>query len=689
MKRRILSLSVVMIFTAVSIFGCFKVFADDTYIQRVALKSYQPPVKTLLFDEDFDDCSEDSEGKITRTVESAYNYTGISSSGHTIVADADGGKAMKLGSSSNYITFNNTLSSDKIVVSFDMYCESNATADSANTNKLGFTFSNKGSTFFNAVTWASSSAQSGITGSIKFNSVTLKSVSSMPCEKWVNVSAEFERVLNADATGYEVKINKLWYDGESIDVSSASASGTFDWWTKTTSSNFSLKPDGAAAFDNVIIYEPQDVEEEVETITTKVTKPSYLPEIGTLVFDDDFEESYVTTTNYINSDYAYSCVNSYSSMKQDSTNTPPTYGLMTSTDNTKYVAFNIWGRAKSKITGAVNSDKFVVTFDFMPPASASGKGFNIYFDATNSSSSLRLIFTTADDNNYKMTLSSTSTTSGTVLSSNSNVTVPIGAFSKLSCVLEKVTVDGADKAILSEAYLNDTKLDLADDIATRYLAGNWFTSTTNALVGIGNFSLAGFGLDNILAYAPAEPVEFKADKAVLSSDASSAQITFTDTIGSVAGAAVTLSDALGNEIASTLSYTGKVLTAAFNTPADIGEKVYTLRVSGVANERGETAAQYSKIYGLGIANIDLTNGSATIRNALNTVMAGKLIIAAYDGDNNLLGISNADVSVPVDLSQTVAFTAPVVSAPAKYKFFVWNDVENLFPYCAHIEIPAE
>lgn len=40
MKKRILSLAAVLVFSAVSVFGSFNVFADSGYVQRVALKSY-------------------------------------------------------------------------------------------------------------------------------------------------------------------------------------------------------------------------------------------------------------------------------------------------------------------------------------------------------------------------------------------------------------------------------------------------------------------------------------------------------------------------------------------------------------------------------------------------------------------------------------------------------------------------
>ena len=117
MKKRTLSLVLVAVFTAVSIFGCFNAFAD-TYTQRVAVKSYQPSVKTLVHDDDFNDVKiNDSAASLDwngegRTFHSSYNASWIGNANGYKVSDTDTAVTAALW---NYIQLKNTIDSDKKV----------------------------------------------------------------------------------------------------------------------------------------------------------------------------------------------------------------------------------------------------------------------------------------------------------------------------------------------------------------------------------------------------------------------------------------------------------------------------------------------------------------------------------------------------------------------------------------------
>lgn len=672
MKKRILSLAAVLVFSAVSVFGSFNVFADSGYVQRVALKPYQPAVKNLVYDDDFNDVkitgelhefnSNDPE---CRTTQSEYNISTITKTDGHKAEESSTDVALSFGIWES-VRLPKAINSNKLVVSFDIYA--------TEVKGLGYKFVNKGQDTNMAFCFNTWDSEKGTGGEMSFSSNSKfkyfgKTALEGLLNRWVNNTLVFERVLNSDKTGYDVYLRELYLDGTSYDTSKLTAATNIDWWTDIPdTNNFHLKAINAGRYlDNVLVYEPL----VNDAATSQVTVPSYLPKPETLILDETFENSVEAGSKVTNS-YTYG-------FKEFGK------GNLATSGNNKYGVFNAYAKPVSKITGPVDSDKFVVSFDVM--ASAKG-GFNIYFDSNIKDFSLRLWFDPGDDSNWKLYFCNNGNDNYGSRFAESSL-VPKNAFTKISVVCKRVNVDGVDKAILSEAYINNVKVNLFSDTETRYLTTNWFsTAPGSSPIALGNFTAEGYALDNVIAYAP---LIFNAKESEIMSGGSSAEITFNDTIGNLAGASVTAVDALGSEVTSELSAAGNKLTATFVQPVNVKGKVYTLIVSGVKNADGETAQTYTEMYGTGIAGFSVEKSEVYIKNDLNVVIDGDLIIAAYDSSNSLVGISTVPVNVPVGIVGTITNgTLPVTSStPALYKLFVWKNSGGIMPYCQGLEYPMQ
>ena len=681
MKKRILSLAAVLVYAAVSVFGSSNVFAESNYTQRVALKTYQPAVGNLVYDDDFNDVTItgtqhpfDSNNPDCRTITSEYNVPTISKTDGYNVNESSDDVAVSLEKSA-VVYLPKTIKSNKLVVSFDIYATEVKGLGYRFVNKSRIDISNKKMAFyFN--TW-STGAEFVFEG-IKFKDFGKAALEAL-LNRWVNNTLVYERVLNSDGTGYDVYLRECYLDGVRYDTSTLAATTDIDWWTDDpNTNNFYIETINAGRYlDNVLVYAPAVNEEEIQT--TQVAVPSYLPKVGTLVIDESFESSTVSGSTVTNN-YQYG----FKDFAKGTTESGVEYGLMTSEDKT-YGVFNQYEKPASKITGPVYSDKFVVSFDVKASAK---QGFNIYFGGNTSTLALRLWFDTYDDSHWKLHLYDINDSWNDRFTESPYIVLK-DTFVKVSVVCQKVNVDGVDKAILSEAYVDGTKLSLVSNTNTKYLTTNWFsTASGSSPVAIGNFGVAGYALDNVIAYAP---LKFEAKNAEISSDGSSAEITFSDTIGNIGSATVIAVDALRNVVNSQLSVAGNKLTATFEQPVNVNNKVYTLSVSGVKNTGGEIAPDYTKVYGTGVAGFDLEKQEVYISNNLNVAINGELIIAAYDG-NQLLGISTAPVNnVAVDTVATISNgSIPVTTTtPTLYKLLIWDSFDNAMPYCHSLEYPMQ
>ena len=141
MKKRILSLAAVLVFSAVSVFGSFNVFADSGYVQRVALKPYQPAVKNLVYDDDFNDVKItgalhefDSNDPDCRTTQSEYNISTITKTDGYKAEESSTDVALSFGKWES-VRLPKAINSNKLVVSFDIYAKE--------VKGLGYRFVNK------------------------------------------------------------------------------------------------------------------------------------------------------------------------------------------------------------------------------------------------------------------------------------------------------------------------------------------------------------------------------------------------------------------------------------------------------------------------------------------------------------------------------------------------------------------
>lgn len=703
MKKRILSLAAVLAYAAVSVFGS-NVFATQSASQT----NVQPPsgsyVKKVIIDDDFEDRT--IGGKINASSATAYLNPLVSSGTAGQINGDESNKYYETTATSAYEKFYANSASyyadiDRLAISMDL----------TNPDALAGTIPEK--TVANPVIYFNGTAMFRLNMNekaaaqgleVKFFSGTSEKNFTTESgtviytnkraagSKWNHIDMVLKRTLNSDNSTYSVELEKLNVNGNELYVGEKAYSATpnftnADWWTSNTNSSAIFRFGNANLIymiDNVLVYEPYaDGEEPVapeepdeSEVTTKVQKPAYLPKAGTIIVDESFDSSAVSGSN-VTTGYQYGLKD----FAQD------TAGDLVTDGENKYGKFMQWGKVYSKVTGPVASDKFVVSLD--AKSSAAGGG-NIYFGSNMETLALRFVFSeiTNDTDNWLLYLCNGSDYYNTRFAVGT--TVPRNAFTKISVVCKKVNVEGVDKVILSEAYVNNLQLTLLDGTDTRYLASDWsLTPAGTSTVKIGNFSTedGAAALDNIIAYTP---LKFKASGAVLSDDGLTADITFNGTIGNIDSAAAAAVDMFGNKIDSTLTAEGSTLTATFDSPVNIQDKVYTFTVSGVKNSNGETADTLTAVYGTGIASIDYENAEVKINNNLETAIDGNFIVAAYDSSNNFLGATAAAVNVPVNKLGTVSnVTLPTTSGtPAKYRLFIWSK-DSIMPYCGGTEVSAQ
>lgn len=96
----------------------------------------------------------------------------------------------------------------------------------------------------------------------------------------------------------------------------------------------------------------------------------------------------------------------------------------------------------------------------------------------------------------------------------------------------------------------------------------------------------------------------------------------------------------------------------------------------------------------GFESVDFVNSTITIRNANANALNladSKLIVAAYDKGDNLLGIAvkeiDANLASGESTSVSLGVTAP--TGTAYYKFFAWNNLNEMVPLFTQAEVTAK
>ena len=97
----------------------------------------------------------------------------------------------------------------------------------------------------------------------------------------------------------------------------------------------------------------------------------------------------------------------------------------------------------------------------------------------------------------------------------------------------------------------------------------------------------------------------------------------------------------------------------------------------------------------GFKSVDFNNGTITIRNAnadaLN-LTGSKLIVAAYDKGDNLLGAAVKEIDANLASGESTSVSIAGVTAPtgtAYYKFFAWNNLNDMVPLFTQAEVTAK
>lgn len=122
-----------------------------------------------------------------------------------------------------------------------------------------------------------------------------------------------------------------------------------------------------------------------------------------------------------------------------------------------------------------------------------------------------------------------------------------------------------------------------------------------------------------------------------------------------------------------------------------------LRQALVAGFSFDDIMLYEPTAETGFESVDFVNGTITIRNAnadaLN-LADSRLIVAAYDKGDNLLGTAVKEIDANLNLasgeSTSVSFAG--VTAPtgtAYYKFFAWNNLNDMVPLFTQAEVTAK
>ena len=97
----------------------------------------------------------------------------------------------------------------------------------------------------------------------------------------------------------------------------------------------------------------------------------------------------------------------------------------------------------------------------------------------------------------------------------------------------------------------------------------------------------------------------------------------------------------------------------------------------------------------GFEIVNFNNGTVTIRNANANALNladSNLIVAAYDKGDNLLGTAVKEIDANLASGESTSVSITGVTAPtgtAYYKFFAWNNLNDMVPLFTQAEVTAK
>ena len=97
----------------------------------------------------------------------------------------------------------------------------------------------------------------------------------------------------------------------------------------------------------------------------------------------------------------------------------------------------------------------------------------------------------------------------------------------------------------------------------------------------------------------------------------------------------------------------------------------------------------------GFESVDFVNSTITIRNANADALdltGSNLIVAAYDKGDNLLGTAVKEIDANLASGESTSVSIAGVTAPtgtAYYKFFAWNNLNDMVPLFTQAEVTAK
>lgn len=704
MKKRVLSLAVVMAFSIVSIFGCFNAFASESKEDtNVKISSGSKAAKTVIVDDDFEDRTVDAATLSGSTYTAPLDTTFADV---VICQETDGNKYVSNGGTNwlTYVVKNSSdskyyIESDRLAFSLDVmnpealketHAENYSSAIQTNiyiqnTAVFALLINEKSTAQGLEMKYFYKNSSGNLSSADFKNSSgsTFWTTARSSDSPWNHVEFVFKRELQTDGT-YTVALESLNVNGSEYYVGSAAFGDntptftTVDWWSEnSTRSNFIKigNTQSVWCLDNVLIYEPSEY-----YVATNVAMQSYMAPVKNIYVDDDFNNR--TLSSEISTASAYTS-GTLAIGGWNSTESKSVYAVAEGTQADKYAATKYaYTSVKAKDTQAESiktAESLVVSFDSKHYDNSAAGQIYVQFAGT---TVLSFYASSLDNEYYNITCA---TAGGSVY--QQNIGKKDTTWNKIYAVftkeydadtqtyyayLDKLYVDGT-----ASNPWNTASFVVPEKVPANALATNWWDVASGKQSVQLVMPITNICLDNILIYQPVEALELTS----ASLNGNTVTMVYDQNVDNTVLPTVTATDVSGNVANASVEVTGQNVVAVFNG-ANFANNVYAVSASGITDRiYGLAADNYSGVFGTGFESVNLTDATLKIRNGSSAALTGKLIVAAYDSSDNLVNavVNATDISAPVDLSSTMQYTLPTGDGISYYKFFAWDDLTNLTP----------